>query len=83
VFGTQSQTKVYRSIAGRGAGQSIDATIRDDATLLWVPDPTALFAESIFTQRQRFELAPARRCSGSTGLPAAARRAANAGSYRN
>jgi urease accessory protein len=57
VLGTQSQTKVYRSIAGRGASQSIDVTIRDDAALLCVPDPTALFADSIFTQHQRFELA--------------------------
>jgi urease accessory protein len=56
VLGTQSQTKVYRSIDGHGALQSIDATVHDDATLLCMPDATTLFADSIFTQRQRFAL---------------------------
>lgn len=56
VLGTQSQTKIYRSSAGEAATQSIDATVQDDATLLCMPDPTALFADSIFEQRQHFTL---------------------------
>jgi urease accessory protein len=56
VLGTQSQTKVYRSIGSRGASQSIAATVHDDATLLCMPDATALFADSIFTQRQQYAL---------------------------
>jgi len=56
VLGTQSQTKVYRAIGGRGALQSIEATLHNDATLLCMPDPTALFADSVFRQRLRFSL---------------------------
>ncbi len=55
-LGTQSQTKVYRSATGRAARQSVDARIATGAMLVSMPDPVSCFAESVFEQRQRFEM---------------------------
>jgi urease accessory protein len=55
-LGTQSQTKVYRSIDGRSAKQALWADVATGATLVAMPDPVSCFADAVFEQRQRFDL---------------------------
>jgi len=57
LLGTQASTKVYRSPAGVPARQSLRATIAAGATLVALPDPVCPFADAVYDQRQRFELA--------------------------
>ncbi len=56
--GTQASTKVYRNPAGRPSGHATDAHVGQDAFLAFTPDPTQLFAQSTYRQRQSFTLDP-------------------------
>jgi urease accessory protein len=56
LLATQASTKVYRST--RACRQRLDATIENHGLLAVIPDPVVPFADSEFTQEQRFELAP-------------------------
>ena len=56
VLRTQAPTKVYHRHAGRGASQSLHATVADGATLAVLPDPVTCYADADYTQDQRFEL---------------------------
>jgi urease accessory protein len=58
LFTTQSATKVFRSVNGRGCRQSLHATLADDAFLAVWPDPIICFTGAIYDQRQQFDLAP-------------------------
>jgi urease accessory protein len=51
---TQASTKVYRS--RRPSRQTLSATVAAGALLAVVPDPVVCFADSDFTQTQRYEL---------------------------
>ena len=57
-LGTQASTKIYRNPAGRPCRHELRATVGFNATLVLAPDPVQCFAESIYEQRQRIELAP-------------------------
>lgn len=57
-IGTQASTKVYRNPAQRPCSHRTQAELADEALLIFAPDPVQAFAESIYTQRQEFHLAP-------------------------
>ncbi len=58
VLSTQASTKVYRDPSRIGCRQSLQAQIDDGALLVSVPDPVTCFAESMYDQHQRYDLAP-------------------------
>lgn len=58
VLSTQASTKVYRDPSRIGCRQSLQAQIDDGALLISVPDPVTCFAESMYDQHQRYDLAP-------------------------
>lgn len=58
VVTTQASTKVFHQQDGNGATQELNATVDDDGLLLVLPDPLTCFADAIYTQVQRFTLAP-------------------------
>ena len=55
---TQSSTKVYRNPAGLPCEHQTRATVDEDALLVFAPEPVQAFADSIYSQRQEFHLAP-------------------------
>jgi len=57
LYGTLSNTRVYRSTGGLTV-QRLTAEIAPGATLGVLPEPTACFAGARFRQEQRFHLAP-------------------------
>jgi urease accessory protein len=57
-FGTQSSTKVYRNPAALPCEHVTHATVAEDAFLVFAPEPVQAFADSHYTQRQKFHLAP-------------------------
>lgn len=57
-LGTQSSTKVYRNCCALPCSHRLTATLADDSLLVVVPDPVQPFADSIYDQAQRFDLAP-------------------------
>ncbi len=57
-LGTQSSTKVYRNPAALPCEHTTHATVADDALLVFAPEPVQAFADSHYTQRQEFHLAP-------------------------
>ncbi len=57
-LGTQSSTKVYRNPAALPCEHTTHATIGEDALLVFAPEPVQAFADSHYTQRQEFRLAP-------------------------
>jgi len=57
VLTTQSATKVYRSSAGNGCRQVLNAVVDDQSLLLLVPDPVICFAEAKYEQVQRVDMA--------------------------
>lgn len=56
--GTQSSTKVYRNPAALPCEHTTYATVAEDALLVFAPEPVQAFADSHYTQRQEFHLAP-------------------------
>jgi urease accessory protein len=56
--GTQASTKVYRNPSRRPCGHRTQATLEADSLLVFAPDPVQAFANSSYTQRQEFQLAP-------------------------
>jgi urease accessory protein len=57
-LGTQSSTKVYRNPAGLPCEHTTHARVAEDAFLVFAPEPVQAFADSHYTQRQEFNLAP-------------------------
>lgn len=55
-LGTQSSTKIYRNPLRRPCSHELRARVGEDSLLILAPDPVQCFAESIYEQRQRFEL---------------------------
>jgi urease accessory protein len=56
--GTQSSTKVYRNPAALPCEHTTHATVAEDALLVFAPEPVQAFADSHYSQRQEFHLAP-------------------------
>lgn len=56
--GTQASTKIYRNPGRRPSGHTTQARLAPDSLLVFAPDPVQAFAQSIYVQRQEFELAP-------------------------
>ena len=57
-MGTQASTKIYRNPAQLPSGHVTQARLEENALLVFAPDPVQAFANSIYTQRQEFHLAP-------------------------
>lgn len=57
-FGTQSSTKVYRNPAARPCDHSTRAEVKNNSLLVFAPEPVQAFADSHYSQRQEFHLAP-------------------------
>lgn len=57
-FGTQSSTKVYRNPAALPCDHSTRAEVKEDSLLVFAPEPVQAFADSLYSQRQEFHLAP-------------------------
>ncbi len=57
VISTQSSTKVYKSPNGVPSRQFLSASLDENATLVIAPDPVTCFADSVYQQYQRFDLA--------------------------
>lgn len=57
-LGTQSSTKVYRNPAALPCTHSTQAEIKDDSILVFTPEPVQAFADSHYSQKQEFHLAP-------------------------
>lgn len=55
-LGTQSSTKIYRSVHGAVCTQTAIARVAEGAVLAWVPDSVQAFAGSRYHQRQTFHL---------------------------
>lgn len=55
--GTQASTKIYRNPSRRPCSHQTNATLDENALLVFAPDPVQAFAESSYTQRQEFHLA--------------------------
>ena len=58
VIGTQASTKIYCSPAKLASRQQLHARVGDASLLVLAPDPVTCFADSIYEQRQRFDLMP-------------------------
>jgi len=56
--GTQASSKIYRNPGRRPCGHTTQARLAPDSLLVFAPDPVQAFAQSIYVQRQEFELAP-------------------------
>ena len=56
LVGTQASTKVYAG-EGRPASQSLHARIAEGALLALLPDPVCPFADAVYHQHQRIDLA--------------------------
>jgi len=57
-LGNQSSTKVYRNPAALPCDHLTRAEVRDHSLLIFTPEPVQAFADSHYTQRQEFYLAP-------------------------
>jgi urease accessory protein len=57
-FGTQSSTKVYRNPTALPCDHSTRAEVKEDSLLVFAPEPVQAFADSHYSQRQEFHLAP-------------------------
>lgn len=57
-LGTQSSTKVYRNPAALPCDHSTCAEVLEDSLLVFAPEPVQAFADSHYSQRQEFHLAP-------------------------
>lgn len=57
-IGTQASTKVYRNQALLPCGHETKAQLGADSILVFAPDPVQAFADSVYTQRQEFQLGP-------------------------
>ena len=57
-LGTQASTKIYRNPASLPSGHETRATLDAESLLVFAPDPVQAFAGSMYSQRQRFDLAP-------------------------
>lgn len=57
-LGTQSSTKVYRNPAALPCDHLTRADVENDSLLVFTPEPVQAFADSHYTQRQEFHLAP-------------------------
>ncbi len=57
-LGTQASTKIYRNPASLPSGHETHATLEAGSLLVFAPDPVQAFAGSMYSQRQRFDLAP-------------------------
>ena len=55
-LGTQASTKIYRNPRALACGHVTQATIEENALLVFAPDPVQPFAGSSYTQRQTFRL---------------------------
>ncbi len=56
--GTQASTKIYRNPARLPSGHVTHATLGANSLLVFAPDPVQAFANSTYSQRQEFHLAP-------------------------
>lgn len=56
-LGTQSSTKVFRNPRRAPCGHQTVARVGPEALLVFAPDPVQPFADSIYVQRQEFQLA--------------------------
>jgi urease accessory protein len=56
--GTQASTKVYRNPARLPCSHVTRAVLEKDSLLALLPDPVQAFADSSYSQRQEFRLAP-------------------------
>jgi urease accessory protein len=57
-LGTQSSTKVYRNPAALPCDHATQADVKENSLLVFAPEPVQAFADSYYTQRQQFHLAP-------------------------
>ncbi len=57
-IGTQASTKVYRNHALLPCGHKTKGQLDADSILVFAPDPVQAYADSIYTQRQEFQLGP-------------------------
>ena len=57
-FGTQAATKIYRNDGRRPCGHETRAILAENSALVFAPDPVSAYADSTYTQRQEFRLAP-------------------------
>jgi urease accessory protein len=57
-IGTQSSTKVYRNPSSLPCGHVTRSVLETGSLLVFAPDPVQAFADSQYTQRQEFHLAP-------------------------
>jgi urease accessory protein len=55
-LGTQASTKIYRNPRQRACGHVTNATVEENALLVFAPDPVQPFANSSYVQRQTFHL---------------------------
>ena len=55
-LGTQASTKIYRNPRALACGHVTQATVEENALLVFAPDPVQPFASSSYTQRQVFQL---------------------------
>jgi urease accessory protein len=56
-LGTQASTKIYRNPRRRACGHVTQATVGENALLVFAPDPVQPFTSSSYAQRQTFQLA--------------------------
>ncbi|QJX47318.1 urease accessory protein UreD [Hymenobacter taeanensis] len=57
-LGTQANTKIFRSVGGQVAEQTINGFLESNALVAVLPDPVVLQAHSRYRQRQHWHLAP-------------------------
>ena len=55
-LGTQASTKIYRNPRQRACGHITQATVGENALLVFAPDPVQPFTSSSYVQRQTFQL---------------------------
>jgi urease accessory protein len=55
-LGTQASTKIYRNPRQRACGHITQASVEENALLVFAPDAVQPFASSSYTQRQTFHL---------------------------
>jgi urease accessory protein len=55
-LGTQASTKIYRNPRALACGHVTQATVEENALLVFAPDPVQPFADSSYAQRQTFHL---------------------------
>ncbi len=56
MISTQSATKVYRQVDGKGCGQDMNAELEPCAVFFVLPNPVMCFAHAKYTQRQVFKM---------------------------